>query len=53
MEIDKQQEEAFDKADEFCKKLSFEFYWDFPEVDRKLLRETISICFAEGYLDYN
>jgi hypothetical protein len=42
--------EAMDKAEEFCKKLSFEFYWDFAEVDKEKLRETVALCFATGYL---
>ncbi len=42
--------EALDKAEEYCKSLPFEFYWDFAGVDKELLRDTVAICFATGYL---
>ncbi len=49
-EIDLEVKEAYDKAEEYCKKLPFEFYWNFVCVDKELLRETVMICYAEGYL---
>lgn len=51
MEIDKDIVEACDKAEDFCKRLPFEFYWDFAEVDKDKLLETVCCCFIEGYLE--
>lgn len=42
---------AGDRAEEFVKKLSFEFYWDFAGIDKKLLNDTIELCFEIGYMD--
>lgn len=42
--------EADKKADEFCDKLSFEFYWDFIDIDKEFLQETVSLIFIEGYM---
>lgn len=44
-------EDAADRAEEFVKKLSFEFYWDFAGVDKKLLNDAIERCFEQGYVD--
>lgn len=43
-------QKAVDEAEKFCQNLSFEFWWDFAEVDKEKLRETVELCFLHGYL---
>lgn len=49
-ETDSETKKAFDNAKEYCDRLPFEFYWDFAGIDKKLLYETVMICYADGYL---